>query len=417
MSDLQLPQAIDVEKCLLGCMMLSTAVIGNCVEVLDEEALHHPAHRIIWGRLLAMWKAGKAIDLITVTDALESAGELQEVGGPAEVTAIFNSSPTASNWKEYARILRAKWMARQAIKVADGIRAAAFNPAEEAGIAQLAQDGLVKIAGFTESRAETKHIRDVVLRRLDYYENVSKRKGRLEGISTGIRPLDIATRGLRPGNMIVIAAETKGGKTALAMNIAMNAAFDGYAVGIFSLEMNEGELADRMIAARAGVNMSQLGDEGFAKRDLDRAVRTASEISLTQIFIRDESVLNPLQFRAGARKLVAQHKCRLIIVDYLQLMQPTNSRDQREQQVAECSRTIKTTASELGIPIIVLSQLNENGRSRESRAIEQDCNIFAVIEQDDDGHWINLKYTRDCQGGRIPVTFRKEHVRFTERES
>ena len=115
MSDLQLPQAIDVEKCLLGCMMLSTAVIGHCVEVMDEEVLHHPAHRIIWGRLLTMWKAGKPIDLVTVTNALEEAGELQEVGGPADVTAIYTSVPAASSWKEYARILRGIWMARAAI--------------------------------------------------------------------------------------------------------------------------------------------------------------------------------------------------------------------------------------------------------------------------------------------------------------
>ena len=122
--------------------------------------------------------------------------------------------------------------------------------------------------------------------------------------------------------------------------------------------------------------------------------------------------MSPLQFRAAARKLAAQHGCRLLVVDYVQLMEPSNRTDSRERQVAECSRTIKTTASELGIPIIVLAQLNDDGRSRESRAIEQDSNIFALIEEEDGRHYLNLKYTRSCPRLRIPLTFRKEYTRF-----
>lgn len=165
------------------------------------------------------------------------------------------------------------------------------------------------------------------------------------------------------------------------------------------------------------VDLCAMTDGGFSKGDLDSLSRASAELSNAPIYIRDEAIMSPLQFRAAARKLVAQHKCKLLIVDYVQLMEPSNRTDSRERQVAECSRTIKTTAMELGIPIIVLAQLNDDGRSREIRAIEQDSNIFAVIEEQDGQHYLNLKYTRSCPRTRIPLTFRPEFTRFEEADA
>ena len=176
--------------------------------------------------------------------------------------------------------------------------------------------------------------------------------------------------------------------------------------------MNADELMDRLIASHGRVDMSAMSDGGLSQRDMTRLVRAAAELSNAPIYIRDEAIMSPLQFRAAARKLTAQHKCRLLVVDYVQLMEPSNRTDSRERQVAECSRTIKTTAGELGVPIIVLAQLNDDGRSRESRAIEQDSDIFAIIEEQDGRHYLNLKYTRSCPRARIPLTFRKEYSRF-----
>jgi replicative DNA helicase len=364
--------------------------------------------------MLQMWTDRKGVNLITLTQGLEDSALLEQAGGAAYVTELFTFVPTASGSKYYCNILREKWIARTAIDVAMNIQEAAFDPSIHPDLESRVQEDLVKIASMFESKAKTQTMGDLVLRALDRYEQNHKNGGGLTGLSTGIAPLDKATRGLKPGEMITIAAPTKGGKSALALNIAMHNGLSGIPVGVFSLEMNADELTDRLIAAHGSVDMCAMTDGGFSQRDVTSLTRAAAELSNAPIFIRDEATMSPLQFRAAARKLTAQHKCRLLVVDYVQLMEPSNRTDGRERQVAECSRTIKTTAAELGIPIIVLAQLNDDGRSRESRAIEQDSNVFAVIEEQDGKYYLNLKYTRSCPSTRIPVTFRKEYTRFEQ---
>ena len=408
-----LPQAIDAEKGLLGSMLLAPdRVISEFIEIGSEELFHHPAHRTIYHQMLKMWTDRKGVNLITLTQSLDDVGLLEETGGAAYVTELFNFVPTASGWKHYAEILREKWIARAAIRVATGIQEAAFDPSSQPNLESLVQGGLVKIASMFESRARTQTMGELVMRALDRYEQNHKNGGGFTGLSTGIAELDRATRGLKPGEMITISAPTKGGKSALALNIAMHNGLAGIPVGVFSLEMNADELTDRLIAAHGSVDMCAMTDGGFSQTDLDNLSHAAARLSNAPIFIRDEAIMSSLQFRAAARKLVAQHKCRLLVVDYVQLMEPSNRTDSRERQVAECSRTIKTTAAELGIPIIVLAQLNDDGRSRESRAIEQDSNVFAIIEEEGGQYYLNLKYTRSCPSTRIPLTFRKEFTRF-----
>lgn len=411
------PQSADAEKGLLGSILISPGrTLDLCAERrVTAEWFTDPAHGRIFNLACRMHDERRPIDLISVTQELEDRNLLKQVGGPGAVTDLFTFVPSAGNAPYYLQILAEKLQLRIAIEVADAILHAARSL--DGDISNIAQAGLLKIAGMSESSAATKHIRDIMMRRLDYYEQIAKTGARLEGIPTGITPLDRATRGLRPGNVIVIAAQTKGGKTTLALNFAQNAADSGYGVGIFSLEMSEGELADALLAIKSGVDLSATSEEGMSQRDMKAIVRAAGLIAESEIYVRDESVLTPAQFRAAARKLCVEKGCKLLVVDYLQLMEPSARDDSRERQVAESSRVIKTTAAELGVPIIVLSQLNDHGRSRESRAIEQDSNIFAVIEEDDGGHWINLKLTRDCRGGRIPVTFRKEVRQFAERIS
>ena len=379
-----MPQAPDAEKAILGCMLLAPdRVISEFLEHGSAEFFHHPANRTIYRQMVKMWTERKGITLITLTQSLEDSGLLKEVGGAAYVTEVFNFVPTASGWKYYRDILREKWIARKAIEVTAEIQEAAFDPSTHPDLESRVQEGLVKIASMFESRTKTHGMGELVLRALDRYEENHRKGGGIVGLSTGIAPLDKVTRGLKPGEMITIAAPTKGGKSNLALNIAMHNGLLGIPVGVFSLEMNADELTDRLIAAHGSVDLCAMTDGGFSKGALDSLTHAAAELSNAPIYIRDEAIMSPLQFRAAARKLVVQHNCRLLVVDYVQLMEPSNRTDSRERQVAECSRTIKTTASELGIPIIVLAQLNDDGRSRESRAIEQDSNIFAVIEEQD----------------------------------
>lgn len=428
------PSVVDAEKAILASMIHSQRALSGATDMLTEEAFHDPSNRIIWACILTMATENKPIDLVTVTMALDALGKLELVGGPAYVSEIFTFVPTGANWKEYAEKIREAWVARKAIQVAEQIIQAARDPGARGTIADLAQSKLIEITGVAKSRVKTKHIREIGLRRINHYEEALNGGGKIEGILTGLSTLDRRIRGLRPGNMIVIAAETKGGKTALAMNIALYAALSDHGVGVFSLEMNEGELFDRIVSAHSGVNLSDLTNGAFTQQKMDAISKSSIDLLGKQILIRDESVITPAQFSAAAREMVTVNKVELIVFDYLQLVTPADPKANREQQVAHASRVFKTTAAELGIPIIVLSQLNEEGRSRESRAIEQDANLFIVIEEvpvmtgdgkkkepllDDDGepvtrHYLNIKLARDVPKGRIPIVFNREVTRFEE---
>jgi replicative DNA helicase len=353
---------------------------------------------------------------------------LEKIGGKEYLEEVYSTDVAASNWQYYSEKAKELLYARKTLEIAAELTQAALDPSAAQQLPAMINDALAKISGFHESKAETKPIKDVVLRRLSYYENAMNNPGQVDGLTTGIPQLDRAIRGLRAGNMLVISAPTKGGKTTLALNIAANTAKAGNPVGIFSMEMNEGEIADKLLSAEGEIDISSLAFAGPNKFIADRLRNAAGVIGRSPIFLRDESLLNTIQFRSAARKLVAQHGCKLLLVDYVQLMDPTNSKDSRERQVADSSRTIKTTAAELGIPIIVMAQLNDDGRSRESRAIEQDANIFIKIERpkDDKGnddkeaghdHYnIRIVLARDCACATIPMTFTKEYSKFSQKE-
>ncbi len=272
-----MPQAPDAEKGLLGSMLLAPdRVISEFVECGNEEFFYHPAHRTIYRRMVQMWAERKGVNLITLTQSLEDAGLLEEVGGAAYTTELFDFVPTASGWKYYCDILREKWIARTAIAVTDGIQEAAYDPSAAPDLESRVQEGLVKIASLFESKAKTQNMGELVMRALDRYEANHKNGGGLTGLATGIAPLDKATRGLKPGEMITIAAPTKGGKSALALNIAMHNGLAGIPVAILSLEMNADELTDRLISSHASVDLSVMSDGGLSQHEATSLKRAAA---------------------------------------------------------------------------------------------------------------------------------------------
>lgn len=415
-----LPSAIDTEKCVLGSAMLSEKVFHKLIERINVEWFHHPAHKTIWLRMLSHYNESKPIDLISITQSLEDNNELAKIGGAELVTELFTIVPSASNWEYYCDVIEEKYRKRKAIELATEMLEVAQN--EAVGIKELdgvIQKGLIEVSSMSQSKAVTKHIKEGIARRLDYYETLMVGGRKIEGISSGIPPLDKMIRGLRPGNLIVIGAETKIGKTSLAMNIALNVALMKHSVGIFSLEMNEEELIDRLVAADSEVDLSAASSGVMPGKSAERVLKSALRIAETNIFIRDEGSLTALQFRAGATAMKAQHNLDLIILDYAQLVEPDNDDDSREQQVAKISRTCKSVAVSLGIPIIILTQLNEKGRSRESRALEHDANIFLVLEKEgkpeNPEYYLRAKLARDCAAGRIPLTFQSEYTKFSEK--
>jgi replicative DNA helicase len=259
-----------------------------------------------------------------------------------------------SNWREYFDILRHKHTARLAISAAERIIASAKIPAES-DLSEVVQKALVSVAADAESKGRIETAAEVAMSRLSVYEDMVKNKGKLIGVPSGIKTLDSTTGGFRNGQVIVIGAPTKGGKTALALNMAMRAAGNGFPVGIISLEMSSGELLDRLVASLSGANVAELSSEP-TKALMDKIRWGIGQVSRLPIFIRDESSINPLQLRAAARRMVAAHGVKMLVIDYIQLIEPLNRKESREQQVAESSRTIKILAKELGVPIIALTQ-------------------------------------------------------------
>lgn len=428
-----LPSAPDHERGLLASIFHAPdRVLGELVERrVTEEEFHHPAHAVLYRHLRELWQAGLPIELISVTDSLERAGLLEHVGGAAFVTEIYDVIHSGANWEYYLDTLRSRRMARQTIRIAEDLIAAAYDPGRIKEIAQITQEGLIQIAALQESRAETLDFATVLDQAEAHLDGLLRRR-EMPGLPTGLRPLDEAISGLQPGHMVTIAAQTKRGKTTLAMNIGLHAASLGHPVGMLSLEMNATELGLKFLSSRSRVDLSGLGQSFVPPEDQEALAAARLEMYRYPLYVRDESVVTLVQFRAAARRLVHQQKCQLLIVDYLQLITPDTNSENRERQVAEASRTIKNTASELNIPIIVLSQLNENDRSRESRAIEHDSNVFLIIEEtpvlngkkepilDDKNiprteHWLWIKYARHCAKQRIPVTFDKAIGRFRER--
>lgn len=414
-----LPHSMEAEKAFLSSVLQNVDILEEADRV-SSKLFFHPAHQIIFNLALEIWTEGKNCDLVTITEALMSFDNLERVGGAAYVSEIYTFVPTAYNWKEYLGILKEKHTARLAIAAAEKIISTASNPASSGELSETIQRALVAVAADSESSSRIESVRDVAMARLDVYDQMVKNRGKLIGITSGFAKFDEITGGLRSGQLVVIGAPTKGGKTAMALNMAMRTADLGNnPVGIISLEMSGGELMDRLIASASGADISLLSKEGEVNKDLMNKINWGvTAISKLPIWIRDESNMNCLQLRAAIRRMVTVHQVKMVVVDYIQLLEPTNTKDSRERQVAETSRTLKTLAKELGIVIIALTQLNADGFSRESRAIEHDCDLFLTISQDSeqrDDWFLNIRLARACARGSIPLSFKPEYLRFDER--
>lgn len=416
---MSLPQAPEAEKAFIASCMNHSSILNEASDLIKPRMFYNPSNQRIFNSILELWKEGRECDLITLTDHMDTSGTLELSGGAAYVSEIFISLPTSCNWRQYLEIVREKHQARLYISVAEKIIASAKDPANNPNLADEVQKALVQVAAESETASSIQSLKEVAIARIEEYENMIKNRGKLIGITTGFPSLDRLTGGFRKGQLIVIGAPTKGGKTAMALNMALRAADDSIPIGVISLEMGAGELFDRLISSKSSADVSRLSKESTTCEKLMAQIRQGvDQLSKLPIYIRDESMMNCLQLRAAARRLVAVHGVRLLVVDYIQLLEPTSKTDSRERQVAECSRTLKGLAKELGITIIALTQLNADGASRESRAIEHDCDLFIKISQDEkeQDHWfLNIALARSCPRTSIPLTFKPELLCFEER--
>jgi replicative DNA helicase len=442
-----LPQSLDAEKGVLGSILLSPKdVLDECIKQrLSPKFFYYPPHALIYSTLLEMHQARKPIDLISLTQFLDDTQTLEQAGGASAITDLFTFVPTATNCGYYLEILREKHLLREVITVCTGFAARAYE--DQSDVPMLLNDVEREVLSIAQDRVKTSFptIRDLALGAMVCVEDLFKNRGAITGLPTGFKDLDNLTNGLQPGEMVVIAARPSMGKTALAMNIVEHVAVEaGKAVAVYSLEMGAQQIALRMLCSLARVGMRAIRDGMMNRQDMNRLMDSMSRLAECKLFIDDTPSLGVLEFQASARRLHAEHKLDLIVIDYLQLMRSPSRRGQENRQieVAEISGGVKALAKELKIPVIVLAQLNRNpdaraGTSkgkprlsdlRESGSIEQDADVVGLLwreayyagdeeEKKDDTGIAELKIEKNRNGetGAIPLTFLAPLARFESR--
>jgi len=438
------PHAPEAEQGVLGCVLLApNECLGQCIEKLKAgpEVFYDLRHQTIYQALVEMYDARTPIDLITLQQRLKDKRLLDEVGGIAYLNAVQDSVPSAANLTYYLDIVGEKALLRKMIHTCTGVVGRVYE--HDGEVDALLDEVERDILRMSESRAEggIEPVKTLVHKAIGQVENYFNRQGVLGGLGTGFADLDKMTDGLHGGEMIVIAARPSMGKTSLAMNIAETVVLhQRLPVGVFSLEMTAESLVLRMLCSSARVNLRNIREGFMTESDFPKLTSAAGKLSSAPLFIDDTPGLSILQLRARARRLWQQHGIKLFVVDYLQLLHSTSRRAQenRQQEIAEISSGIKALAKELGVPVIVLSQLNrelEKDKNRkprlsdlrESGSIEQDADLVGLLykpasddddaapgEEQSDGIPVNLLVAKQRNGptGDVHLTFLKPYTRF-----
>src|ERR1051325_3425413 len=389
------PHSMEAEQGVLGCVLLSPGdCMGICIEKFKagSDVYYDLRHRSIYELLVDMYERKEAIDLVTVQQRLKDRNQLDAVGGLAYLSALPDAVPSAANLTYYIDIVREKHLLRRMIQTCTGVGGRVYD--HEGEVDALLDEVERDVLRISEDRVEasTRTIKDLVKRAIGTIEEFHQRQGMLTGIGSGFADLDKMTSGFHGGEMIVIAARPSMGKTSLAMNIAEHVAVEQkLPVGVFSLEMTAESLVLRMLCSRSRVNLRSVRDGFLAERDFPKLTGAAGKLANAPLFIDDSSGLSILQLRAKARRMAQQYGIKLFVIDYLQLLHSTARRaENRQQEIADISSGVKSLAKELGVPVIVLSQLNrelEKDKNRkprmsdlrESGAIEQDADVVGLL--------------------------------------
>ena len=391
------PQSIDSEKALLGAIMLKPETLHDISDIISPFSFYAEKHRTIFRGMMDLFAKGEPIDLLSLSTKLKETKTLDAIGGSSYLAELVNGVPTASNAEHYAHIVQKKATMRDLISAADHISELGYK--EEQDLEETLDEAEKKIYEVTNTPGVHKFtsIAQSLGDAWDRIDHLHNAGDELRGIHTGFPSLDNILAGFQKSDLIILAARPSMGKTALALDIARQAATEhNVPVGIFSLEMSSQQLVDRMLAADSKVDAWKLRT-GRLKNDEDfaRIRESLDSLSKAPIFIDDQPGSTILKMRSVARRLKSEHGLGLIIVDYLQLMNPTNTKasDNLVQQITEISRSLKHMARELDVPVLALSQLSravEQRRGkprlsdlRDSGSIEQDADVVMFIHRDD----------------------------------
>lgn len=429
------PHSLEAEEAIISAILHDNSTLMDILEILSPEDFYRSAHQRIYAAMLELTGRAEPVDLVTVTNALKASGHLEAVGGVSSIVQIMESVPIAVNAAHYAKIIHEKGILRRLIEKANSIVKRCFeDQGEVEEVLDFAESTIFEIAS-SKVKPAFNHIGTLIDQNFNKLEERQNNKSMLTGIPTGFTGLDHMTSGFQRSDLIILAARPSMGKTALALNIVRNAAVDhNIPCAIFSLEMSKEQLSMRMLCAEARIDSVRLRDGFFSDEDWDRLAVAAGVLSEAPIYIDDSPVITSMTIRAKARRLKTEKNLELIVIDYLQLMKSTVSNDRRDLEISEISRSIKSLARELDIPIVALSQLNRKLEERsdkrpqlsdlrESGALEQDADVVTFIYRDEvynreennpnrgKAELIVAKH-RNGPTGLIPLTFLKSYTRF-----
>jgi len=392
------PQNLEAENGVLGSILLDKDAIIKVADILHSEDFYEEKNKTVYLAMLELYEKNSPIDLLTVSNLLDEQKKLDYVGGSSYLAGLVNSVPTAAHVMHYASIVRRKGTLRRLISAANEITNLGYK--EENDIESVLDQAEQKLFNVSQKFLKQNFIplTDVLHETFERLDDLHKNKGMLRGISTGFIDLDKHLGGLQKSDLVILAARPSMGKTSLALDIARNVAVNKkMAVGLFSLEMSKDQLVDRLLSSEAEVDLwllrsGNLSDEG-ENNDFARIGEAMGRLSEAPIYIDDTAGASIMEIRTKARRLQAEHDVGLIVIDYLQLMQGSNS-ENRVQEVSEISRSLKSMARELNVPVLALSQLNRAVETRpdkhplladlrESGSIEQDADVVMFIYRDE----------------------------------
>lgn len=392
----ELPHDLLAEKALVGCLIIDGTVFDEISNLkLEPTFFYDPRFGIIYEVIRDLSLANKAIDYVTVCSKLQEKGKLEEIGGQSFILTLVEDQASSANVYEYAKIVKDKSSMRDIIRTAQRVVQMGLTyTGETDDFIQEVESSFFKLTNDAKTGGMVK-INSTLKQNLKELEDTSRKMGEISGLSTGYPKLDEFLLGMQPGQLIILAARPAMGKTSLALNIAVNTCLQSaLPVAIFSLEMMATELSMRLLTGRAKVDSKRVRQKSLIDTDLRSIAKATQELSALPIYINDSGNTTILDIQSQCRKIKAEQGLGLIVIDYLQLMGSVNKSLQREQQISEISRGLKTMAKELECPVIALSQLNRGVESRvnkrpntadlrESGAIEQDADIVMFVYRDE----------------------------------
>jgi replicative DNA helicase len=385
LSDRLPPQAPDVERTVLGSVMIDSNAVVTAMEMLDESVFYVTAHRHIFACMMELFSANTPIDIVTLADALGKKGQLEGVGSEPYLGELVESVATSANIEYYARILIDKAVLRRLISASAEITTDAFNA--DAAPQDILDRAEQRIFAISEARMRSGVEQMGSLLPHTFREIEEYSRGGVHGIPTGFAQLDERTTGLQKGDLVIVAGRPSMGKTAFALSVALHAGTKvGKAVAIFSLEMSKAQIVQRMLCAEARVDMHRLRSGTLPSRDHPKLSLAAGPLYEAPIFIDDTPGISVLEIRAKARRLKAQNSLDIVFIDYLQLMSSPGKVESRQQEISQISRSLKGLAKELDVPVVALSQLSRavEQRGGDKRPMLSDLRESGAIEQDAD---------------------------------